>query len=107
MAMPASWMDECGSGPRDRFASATLQGQHKEFLAADRIENPIVSFTNAIELFITAERLHSVRAGRMTQGLEPFDDEFLKRFGESFELSLSRRSEQERGHHWENSDPKS
>lgn len=31
----------------------------------------------------------------MTQGLEPFDDEFLQKFGERFESSFSRRSEQE------------
>jgi hypothetical protein len=95
------------SRARDCFASAALQDQHKEFCVADCIDNSIVPFTNAIELFLAVEHLHSGRTRSIPKGVEPFDDEFLKRFGEGFELSLSRRSEKECGNHRKESDPKS
>jgi hypothetical protein len=94
-------------GRRDSFASAALQGQHQEFFVTNRVDNPIVPFTDAIELFLSVEHLHSMRTRSVPKSLKPFGDEFLKRFGEGFELSLGRRSEKEYRNHRKESDPKS
>jgi hypothetical protein len=95
------------SGSRDGFASAALQDEHKKVFVADRIDNPMVSVTNAIELFLAVEHLYSMWTRSSSKGMKTFDDEFLKRFGEGFELSLSRRSEKECEHYRKESELKS
>jgi hypothetical protein len=95
------------SGARDWVAIVVLQGQHKQFFIADCIDNPIVPFANAIELFLAVERLHSMRTRSVAKGIKPFNDAFLKRFGNGLELSLSWRSEQEGGYHRKESESKS
>jgi hypothetical protein len=95
------------SGARDGFGSAALQDEHKKVFVADRIDNPMVSVTNAIELFLAVEHLYSMWTRSSSKGMKTFDDEFLKRFGEGFELSLSRRSEKECEHYRKESELKS
>jgi hypothetical protein len=95
------------SGARDGFASAALQDEHKKVFVTDRIDNPMISVSNAIELFPAVERLHSMWTRSSPKGMKPFDDEFLKRFGEGFELSFSRRREKEREHYRKESELKS
>ena len=79
------------SGARDFCASAILDAKHEEVLVANRIDNPIVTFVNPIEMVPALEFRDAGGARTGAECMEPFHEKLPKRFGECVELLLSRR----------------
>jgi hypothetical protein len=68
-----------------------FDGQHKEVLVANRIDNPIITFANPIEMVLAFELRDAGGARTGAECMEPFHEKLPKRFGECVELLLSRR----------------
>ena len=79
------------SGARDFCASAILDGKHEKVLVANRIDNPIVTFANPIEVVLTFELRDAGGTRTGAECMELFHEKLPKRFGECVELLLSRR----------------
>ena len=84
-------MSRSHSGARDFCASAILDAKHEEVLVANRIDNPIVTFANPIEVVLTFELRDAGGTRTGAECMEPFHEKLPKRFGECVELLLSRR----------------
>jgi len=48
--------------PVDFFAVADLHDEDDQFLVLNRIDDAIVSFSNAIQIFLSSEFLYTLRA---------------------------------------------
>ena len=84
-------MSRSHSGARDFCASAILDAKHEEVLVANRIDNPIVTFANPIEVVLTFELRDAGGTRTGAECMEPFHEKLPKWFGECVELLLSRR----------------
>ena len=85
--------------PINLFAVADLHDENDQLLVLDGVDDSIVPFAYAIEIIITGEFFDPLRARISTQGAEPFDNPFLNRLIERFELAFSRRGEENREGH--------
>ena len=85
----------------DLLAIANLDNEDDQLLVLNRIDDPIVAFSDAIEVIFSGELLHAWRTGIGLQGLHTFDEAFLNGRGKRAELAFSRRGEKNRiGHEW-------
>jgi hypothetical protein len=79
------------SGARNFCASAILDGKHDEALVSNRIDNPIVTLANPIEMVQAIELRDAGGTRTGAECMKPFHEKLPKRFGECEELLLSRR----------------
>lgn len=85
--------------PINLFAVADLHDENNQLLVLDGVDDSIVPFAYAIEIIVTGEFFDSLQARISTQGAEPFDNPFLNRLIERFELAFGRRGEENREGH--------
>lgn len=81
--------------PAHFFAAADLlHDEVDQFLVLNRIDDAIVSFSNAIQIILSGKCLYAVRARIFLQRTETCDDSLSNRLDKWFELLLHRRSEE-------------
>jgi len=81
--------------PAHFFAAVDLlHDEDDQFLVLNRIDEAIVSFSNAIQIILSGKCLYALRARIFLQRAETFDDSLSNRLEKCFELSLRRRGEE-------------
>ncbi len=79
--------------PVDLTAVPDLQDEDRQGVTFHLIDNSIVPDTHPQKPFLSAERLHSPRAGVVGQGVDPWFETTLHLWGESPEVALRSWSE--------------
>jgi len=85
----------------DIFAVADLHDKDDEFLVLNRIDDPVIAFTDTIQILFPGEFLDALRTRIVLQGFHALDEAFLDHWGEGPELASGRWCEEDRiGHRW-------
>jgi hypothetical protein len=82
--------------PVDLLAIANLEDEDDQLFVLNRIDDPIVAFSDAIDVILSGELLHAWRTGIALQGLHTFDEALLNGRRKRAELAFSRWGEKNR-----------